>query len=106
MSFAEVQREKCPLFYLFCDDGRVQQAVIAFAEFEGVCSLEHRQKCVQGRLDSSWMLFQPFLGKMSFVPAVFKKKKTKVFLLQEGNLWWAKVNLNSLVVCCLYSLFV
>lgn len=69
---------------------------------EGVCSLEHRQKCVQGRLDSSWMLFQPFLGKMSFVPAVFKKKKTKVFLLQEGNLWWAKVNLNSLVVCCLF----
>lgn len=34
MSFAEVQREKCPLFYLFCDDGRVQQAVIAFAELK------------------------------------------------------------------------
>lgn len=44
-------------FICFCDDGRVQQDVIVFCYIEGVCFFEHRQKCVQGGLDSSWMLF-------------------------------------------------
>lgn len=58
MSFAEVQHKKCPLFYLFLWWWKAAAGCNCICFIEGVCFFEHS---VPGRLDSSWMLFKPFL---------------------------------------------
>lgn len=63
-------------FICFGDDGSVQQDVIVFAIFEGVCFFERRQK-----LDVSLMLVWPFpvlLDKMSFIPTRLRKARQKL----------------------------
>lgn len=110
MSFAEVQHEKCPLFYLLlwwwkgaagCNCILLYwRSLFLWAQAE-VCS-----RRVRFQLDAV-LTFPVLLGKRSFILRSLKKRQKFICFRKEiwgGQKWtWTW---TSLVVCCLYLLLV